>query len=138
MSNYQIKITDFYNIPFDNVKMVHNFFVKEKCVLNYKNLKINFKLRIKTKKNTSLKEVSQSQWLKPYVEFKTQKRTEAQKHGDKHGKALYKLTSNAVYDKTMEKLRNRIDARLLSNKKDHLKWKSLNQAICHKKYLTMI
>ena len=121
MSNYQIKITDFYNIPFDNVKMVHNFFVKEKCVLNYKNLKINFKLRIKTKKNTSLKEVSQSQWLKPYVEFKTQKRTEAQKHGDKHGKALYKLTSNAVYDKTMEKLRNRIDARLLSNKKDHLK-----------------
>ena len=31
---------------------------------------------------------------------------------------------NAVYGKTMEKLRNRIDVKLLSTKRDYLKWAS--------------
>ena len=38
--------------------------------------------------------------------------------------------NNAVYGKTRGK-------KLVSNKKDYLKWTS-NQAICHTKYLTMI
>ena len=32
--------------------------------------------------------------------------------------------NNAVFGKTMEDLRNRIDVRLVSNEKDRLKWKS--------------
>ena len=55
----------------------------------------------------------QSQWLKPYVKFNTEKRIDV----EKDGKALYKLMKNAVYGKTMEKLRNRIDVKLESNKK---------------------
>ena len=35
LSNYQLQIADFYNIPIGNVKkLVPNFFVKEKYVLN--------------------------------------------------------------------------------------------------------
>ena len=35
LSNYQLHIGDFYNIPIGNVKkLVPNFFVKEKYVLN--------------------------------------------------------------------------------------------------------
>ena len=34
---------------------------------------------------------------------------------------MYKLMSNALYDKTIEKLRNRTDVRLASNEKDCLK-----------------
>ena len=48
----------------------------------------------------------------------TQKRIEAEKNGDKDGKALYKLMNIAVYGKTRENLRNRIDVRLVSNQKD--------------------
>ena len=49
------------------------------------------------------------------------KRIEAEKNKDKDGKALYKLMNNAVYRKTTEKLRNRIDVKLLTNIKDYLK-----------------
>ena len=35
--------------------------------------------------------------VKPYIEFITQKRINAEKNGDKIGKALYKLMNNAVY-----------------------------------------
>ena len=42
------------------------------------------------------------------------------KNRNKDGKALYKLMNNAIYGKTMENLRNRIDGRLV--KKDYLKW----------------
>ena len=56
------------------------------------------------------------------LDFNTQKRIEAEKNGGKDGKALYKLMNNSVYGKTMEKLRNIIDVRLVSNKKDYLKW----------------
>ena len=45
--------------------------------------------------------------------------------------------NNVVYGKTMENVRNGIDVRLVSNKKDYLKWTS-NQAKRYKKYLAMI
>ena len=37
---------------------------------------------------------------------------------------MYKLINNSVYGKTVENLRNRIDVRLTSNEKVHLKWTS--------------
>ena len=72
-----------------------------------------------------------------YVEFNTQKRIDAEKNGDKDGKVLYKLMNNTAYRKTMENLKNRIDVKLVSNKKGYLS-RHPNQAICHAKYLTMI
>ena len=79
------------------------------------------KARIKAKITNRVLEFNQSQLSKPYVEFNTQKRIESEKNDDKDGKALYKLMNHAVYGKTMENMKNKIDVRLVSNEKDFLK-----------------
>ena len=61
----------------------------------------------------------------------TQKRIEAQKNGDKHGKALYKLMNNAVYKKSNGKLEKKIDVRLVNNEKDCLKCTSKPSYMSH-------
>ena len=58
------------------------------------------------------------------VEFNTIKIIKAKQNCDKDGKALYKLIKNATQRKTMEKLRNMFDVKLVSNKNYYLKWAS--------------
>ena len=50
----------------------------------------------------------------------TQKKNRSRKNRDKDVKALYKLMKDAVHKKK-ENLRNRINVKLVSNKKDYLK-----------------
>ena len=83
----------------------------------YHELKTVLEVRIKTKRIHCVLEFNQSQWLKQYVEFNTQKVIEAETKGVKDGKALFKLMNNAAYGKTMENFRKRIDVRFVSNKK---------------------
>ena len=56
-----------------------------------------------------------------YVKFNTEKKkiVTDRKNGDKNRKALHNLMNNAVYVKTMENLRYRINVRLVSNRKDY-------------------
>ena len=57
------------------------------------------------------------------------------------GKASYELMNNAVYGETMENLKNKIDVKLVSNKKSFkisIYNGQPNQSICHTKYLTAI
>ena len=70
--------------------------------------------------------------LKQYVELNTQKGKEAEKNAGRDGKALYKLINNVVYEKIMENGRNRIDAKLVNNKKGYLKWTSKPSYISRK------
>ena len=65
------------------------------------------------------------------IHQKNRSRKKKKKNGEKDGKVLYKFMNNAVLGKAMEKLGNRIDARLASKEKAYLKWKSKN-------YLRMI
>ena len=89
-------------------KLVPNFFDKKKYVATL------LETRIKTKKICHILEFNQSQSLKPYIEFNTQKRIEAEKNEEKDEKALYKLMINAIYRKTMENLRNTINVKLIN------------------------
>ena len=78
------------------------------------------------------REFNQSQWLKPYIEFNIQKRIVAEKNSDKDGKALYKLMNDAICGKTMEDLRNRINVKLVNNKKVYSKITSKTSYMPHK------
>ena len=89
MSDYQLKIVDHYNIPIGIVKkLVPNFFNKEKYVIYYEKLKLYLRLGLKLKKIHRILEFKQSQWLKQYVDFNTQKIIEVENNVDKDGKAL--------------------------------------------------
>ena len=133
LSEYQLKIADLCNIPIGNVKkLVPNFFDKEKNVLHYENSQLYLRLGLKLKKMHCVLEFNQSQWLEPYIEFSTQNRIEAEKSGDKDGKALYKLMNNAIYGKTMENLRNRIDVKLVNSEEGCLKCTSKPSYMPHK------
>ena len=41
---------------------------------------------------------------------------------------------NAVYGKTMENLKNRVDVKFVSNEKDYLKWTSKLSYVSHKTF----
>ena len=74
LPRYQLKIADFYNVSIDNVKkLVPTFFDKEEYMFHYENLQHYLRLGLQLKKIHHISEFNQSQWLKPYVEFNTQK-----------------------------------------------------------------
>ena len=70
----------------------------------------------------------QSDWMKKYIDFSTEKRMNAANHFEKD---FFKLMINSVYGKTMENLQKRISVRLV-NKADLLKCTSRPKYISHK------
>ena len=66
--------------------------------------------------------------MKKYIEFNTEKRTNAAKSFED----FFKLMINSVYGKTMENLRKRTNVRLVNNEKDFLKYTSRPTHITHK------
>ena len=60
----------------------------------------------------------QSDWMKKYINFNTEKRKNA---ANSFEKDFFKLMIICVYSKTMENLRKRINIKLVNNEKDYLK-----------------
>ena len=57
----------------------------------------------------------QSEWMKIYIDFNTEKKT---KVANSFEKDFFKLMINRVYGKTMENLGKRISVRIENNEKD--------------------
>ena len=82
LPKYQLMIFVFYNIPIGNIKkLVPNFFDKGMYVLHCENLQLYLRLGLKLKKYITNQNSlhHQWQWVKPCVEFNTQKRIDAEK-----------------------------------------------------------
>ena len=66
-------------------------------------------------------EFKQSPWMKPYIEFNTEKIIQATNEADKD---FFKLLINSVYGETMENMRKRMKMRIVTNEKDCIKCSS--------------
>ena len=75
-------------------KLAPNLFDKKKYILHYRNLKFYLEQGMILEKVHRVLEFQQSPWLKNYIDFNTERRTEST---SAFGKDFFKLMNNAVF-----------------------------------------
>ena len=122
LSPYCLKIKNKHDIKLGDInKLTPNLMSKKNYVVHYRNLKYYLSQGLILKKVQKILKFKQSAWMKPYIDFNTQKRKEATNEADK---SCFKLLNNVVYGKTMENMRKRIKIRITKTQKDFLKYAS--------------
>ena len=115
LSPYCGSIREKFNISIGQVyKLIPTLNKKETFVLHYRNLQLYSDLGSKVKKVHSVLEFNQSPWLRQYIDFNAQKRTQAKNSFEKD---FFKLMNNSVFGKTMENLRKRVDVKIVMDEK---------------------
>ena len=102
LSKYCKKIAYKYEIKVGDIKrLIPNLDRKTNCVVHYRNLQLYLPLGMKLTKIHRVLKFKQSEWMKKYIDFNTEKRMNAATDFEKD---FFKLIINAVYGKTMENL----------------------------------
>ena len=129
LSTYCKNIADEYDIKVVDVeKLIPNLGNKTKYVLHYRNLPLYLSLGMKLTKIHRALHFKQSDWMKKYIDFNTEKKKYA---ANDFQKDFLKLMINSVYGKTTENLRKRINVRLVNNAKNFLKYTSRQTLCCY-------
>lgn len=92
-------------------KLILNLNEKKNYTLHYLTLQMVIAKGIKLKKVHRILRFKQSNWLKTFIDFNTEKRKHAKNDFEK---TLYKLFSNAIYGKSIENVRKRCNVKLIN------------------------
>ena len=98
LSKYCKRIADKYDIKVGDVKkLIPNLRNKTKYVLHYRNLQLYLFLGMKLIKIHRMLQFRQSDWVKKYIDFNTEKRKNTTNDFEKY---FFKLMINSVYGKS--------------------------------------
>ena len=99
-------------------KLVPNLYDKRNYVIHIRALDQALKHGLILENIHRVIEFDQSAWIKPYIDFNTQLRTQAK---NDFKKDFFKLMNNSVFGKTMENIRKHGNIKLITNAKSYLK-----------------
>ena len=133
LSNYQKNQLNTHNEKHNDkiAKLIPNFNDKKNYIVYIKNLKYYLSKGLVLTKIHKVLEFTQTSFLKSYIDFNTNQRTKSKNEFEKD---MYKLMNNAVFGKTMENVRGRVNIELLSDKDLILKHVAKPQFLEHKIY----
>ena len=140
LSGYCLKIANSHNIATGTVKkLVPNLMNKNNYVIHNRKLQQCLELGMKLKKIQRILKFKQKYWMKPYIDFNTQKRKEATNEADKNH---FKLLNSALYCKNIENMGKKIKIRIVKREKDAIKYtsrpKCVNRKVFEKSFLVAI
>ena len=119
LSKYSSNIANEYGIKVGEVnKLIPNLGNKKNYAIHYRNLQLYISLGMKVTKVHKILKIKQSDWLKKFVDFNTEKRKNAINDFEKN---FFKFMVNSVFGKTTENLRKRINVKLINNARDYVK-----------------
>ena len=95
-------------------KLVPNLYDKKKYVVHHENLKLYLRLGLKLTKIHRGVTFEEKKFMKSYIDLNTELRKKGTTDFEKD---FYKLMNNSVFGKTMENVKNRVNVKLVTNKK---------------------